>query len=84
MRSNGEIARNCKSMENRLIRYGKKKGMTLPELEAKHENVFAKQARYMGNGIYSWCNVHSVDTRELFLLGVLIRENQPLKNNYDE
>jgi len=74
---------NIKSMEGRIKRLGKKLGKTQAEMEDKHQDVFDRQARYLGNGIYTWCNVHSTDTRELFLLGVLICEGQPLKNNYD-
>jgi len=83
MRTAGEIKKNNKSMEGRIERLGKKLGKTRIELEAKHQGIFGSQAKYLGNGIYGWCNVHSTDTRELFLLGVLIREGQKLKNNYD-
>lgn len=42
--------------------------------EKKHWNSFEKQSRYVGNGIYSWRNILSTDTRELFLLGISLVE----------
>ena len=84
MRTSSEIRKNCESMEGRIERLGKKLGKTPVEMEAKHEKMFERQAMYLGGGTYEWCGVYSTDTRELFLLGVLIREGQPLKNNYDK
>lgn len=45
------------------------------ELEEKYEDNFNKFARYMGNGVYTWKGIHAVDTRQLFLLGILAQEN---------
>ena len=84
MRTSSEIRKNCKSMEGRIERLGKKLGKTRIELEAKHQGIFGKQAMFLGGDTYEWCGVYSTDTRELFLLGVLIREGQKLKNNYDK
>jgi len=44
------------------------------EMEEKHFDLFGRQARYLGNGIYSVSNVYSTDTRELFLMYCAIRE----------
>lgn len=41
--------------------------------ESKHFNKFEKEARYVGNGIYSWGSIQSSDARELFLLGICAR-----------
>lgn len=43
-------------------------------LEKKHWNKFERQAMYLGNGIYKWCGVMANDTRELWLMGILIIE----------
>jgi len=43
--------------------------------EAKYQENFNKYARYMGNGVYSWFGILCDDTRELFLMGVLRKEN---------
>jgi hypothetical protein len=40
------------------------------KLEKKYWSLFERQAMYLGNGIYKWCNVFSNDTRELWLMGV--------------
>ena len=43
-------------------------------MEEKYFDTFSRQARYMGNGIYSIANVYSTDTRELMLMYCAIRE----------
>ncbi len=47
-----------------------------PEMENKHFAKFAKQSRYMGNGVYSipGTNLYSTDTRELFLMFAAAQE----------
>lgn len=47
---------------------------------AKYGKNFGKYARYMGNGVYSWKGLISTDTREMFLLGVLISEGVEFKD----
>jgi hypothetical protein len=49
------------------------------EMEEKHFPQFEKQARYLGNGIYSvpGTNLHSTNTHELFLMFVANREGIP-------
>ena len=39
-------------------------------MEKKHWNEFEKQTSYLGNGVYSWRDQYSTDTRELFLMGI--------------
>jgi hypothetical protein len=39
-----------------------------PAMEEKHWDSFEKRAGYLGNGIYKIENLHSTDTRELFLM----------------
>ena len=55
------------------------------ELENKWFKDFERQARYVGNGVYSWHSIYSSDTRELWLLGVLAREGivVPKEENYE-
>ena len=57
-----ELLKKFPSVEERL------------KLEEKHEKNFEKYARYMGNGVYSWKGINAVDTRQLFLLGILAHE----------
>jgi len=45
-----------------------------PEVEDKHYPRFEKQARYLGNGVYSFNGVYETNTRALFLMGVLVAE----------
>ena len=45
------------------------------EMEDKHYPTYCKQARYLGNGVYTMAGEYSTDTRELFLMFVAIREN---------
>ena len=82
-RTSGEIVKNIKSMEGRIARLAKRQGTTSTEIEERHRKKFEKQAQYMGGYSYEWCGVYSTDTRELFLLGVLICESQELKHNYN-
>jgi hypothetical protein len=44
------------------------------DYEAKYYNNFTKYARYIGNGVYAWRDIHATNTRELFLMGVLKME----------
>lgn len=50
------------------------------DLEKKYEKDFAKQASYMGNGIYSFAGAYASDTREVFLMGILGIEGIEYKN----
>lgn len=50
------------------------------DVEDKYQPRFQKEARYVGNGIYTWCGQYSRNPRELFLMGVLISEG--IKFNY--
>lgn len=47
------------------------------EQEKKYEKKFERNARFMGNGVYSvpGSNLYSTDTRELFLMFVAVHEN---------
>lgn len=47
------------------------------QMQDKHFELYIKQARYKGNGIYfiPQTNLYSTDTRELFLMFVAAREN---------
>ena len=49
------------------------------DVEKKYGDTFNKYARYMGNGVYSWGGDVATDTRELFLIGILRRENIKFK-----
>lgn len=49
------------------------------EMEDKHYPIYCKQAKYVGNGVYSIADLYSTDTRELFLMFVALRENLTLK-----
>ena len=68
------ITVTIKAMQAKIARLEKEQGLEKNTLEEKYRDNFDRQARYLGNGIYSWCNVNSIDTRELFLMGVLIHE----------
>jgi len=48
-------------------------------LREKYRHLFSVQASYMGNGVYQWCGQYSTDTRELWLMGILIWENIEFK-----
>ena len=65
-------------MQNR-IKYLQKKIPETIDVEVKYRNKFDKQARYLGNGTYHWNGVYSTDTRELFLMGVLVAEGIKFK-----
>ena len=84
MRTSNEIRKNIRSLERRIERLAKKQNSTSVEFEATYQERFEKMSTYMGGGTYQWCGVFSTDTRELFLLGVLVYEGQPFKNNYDK
>jgi hypothetical protein len=45
-------------------------GLISRKVQDKHFNKFSKQARYLGNGVYSipGTNLFASDTRELFLM----------------
>lgn len=49
------------------------------EKQDKYYENFCKYARYMGNGTYSWLDIYSIDTRELYLMGCLQKEKIPFK-----
>jgi len=44
------------------------------DMEDRHFDNYCKQAGYVGNGIYRIGNLHSTDTRELFLMYVAEQE----------
>lgn len=44
------------------------------DIDKKYFDRFAKNACYMGNGVYQYQNIYSTDTRELFLLTSLMQE----------
>jgi hypothetical protein len=49
------------------------------EMEDKHYPTYTKQARYLGNGVYTIAGLYSTDTRELFLMFAALREEIPFK-----
>lgn len=49
------------------------------ELSKKYRSGFEKYCVYTGNRTYSWIGIHSTDTRELWLMGVLHKENVKFK-----
>ena len=62
-------------MENTRIKYLESLlPMSEDKLEKKHLKHFEKYATYMGGGTYQWQGIRSSDTRELWLMGVLCRE----------
>ena len=48
--------------------------MSEDKLKEKYLNNFKKYATYTGGGTYQWQGIRSSDTRELWLMGVLSRE----------
>ena len=44
------------------------------ELNEKYWDKFKKEGKFLGNGVYEWCGQYSGDTRESWLMGVLICE----------
>lgn len=44
------------------------KKLITDEIEWKYQDRFNREARYMGNGIYSISGLYSTDTRELYLM----------------
>lgn len=64
---------------NKRIKYLESKLPTGLDYEGKYYDNFAKYARYMGNGVYTWRGIHATDTRELFLMGVLRMEKVEFK-----
>ena len=54
------------------INYLEKKMKKAGILESTYDERFKKEARYMGNGVYSWVGQFASSTRELKLLGILI------------
>lgn len=58
-------------------------GKITPDMEKKYMPKFERQAAYMGNGIYAipQTNIHSTDTRELFLMFVATHENIKYKTD---
>jgi hypothetical protein len=53
------------------------------EIRDKYFNKFSKQARYLGNGVYSipGTNLIANDTRALFLMFCAAQEGIEFKNN---
>ena len=49
------------------------------DYETKYRKRFERSASYLGNGVYAWDELRATDTRELFLLGVLIGEGIKFK-----
>jgi hypothetical protein len=52
------------------------------EIQDKHFNKFSKQARYLGNGVYSipGANLIANDTRALFLMFCAVQEGIEYKS----
>jgi hypothetical protein len=52
------------------------------KMEKKYRDKFEKQARYLGNNIYSIpaTDLYSADPRELFLMFVAVHENISFTN----
>jgi hypothetical protein len=44
------------------------------DIDKKYFDRFAKNACYMGNGVYQYRDIYSTDTRELFLITSLMQE----------
>lgn len=61
-------------LEERLKKLARKKGAYARDLEGKHRKAFDRQARFVGNGIYTIAGLHSTDTRELMLMFTLQQE----------
>lgn len=54
------------------INYLEEKMKNAGILESAYDARFKKEARYMGNGVYSWVGQFASNPRELKLLGILI------------
>ena len=52
-----------------------------PEMEEKYFSRFERFAGHVGNGIYKIHNLHSTDTRELFLMFCAQEENIEFENS---
>ena len=63
-----------KALEEKLAKYCKRKGLQPRKIEEKHRKAFDRQARFVGNGIYTIAGLHSTDTRELMLMFTLQQE----------
>lgn len=44
------------------------------ELDVKYWDKFTKESRFVKNNLYVWDGIHASTTRELYLMGVLLRE----------
>lgn len=51
------------------------------EMEERYYEIYIKEAMFVGPQMYEWRGLFSSDTRELFLMGVLLREG--IKFEYD-
>ena len=53
-------------------------------LVGKYFPIFARQAMYMGNGIYSIGRLHSTNTQELFLMFIADMEDIDYEGKVEE
>ena len=44
------------------------------EMDEKYYTIFTKEAFFVKTNLYEWRGLFSSDTRELYLMGVLLRE----------
>ncbi len=70
-------------LEQRLKELAKETKKRVSTLEGRHRPKFERQARYVGNGIYSIAGLHSTDTRELMLMFTLQCEGVKVKDTND-
>lgn len=52
-----------------------------PAMQDKWFSKYSKQARFMGNGVYSVCDMYSTSPRELFLMFAALNEGIPIPEN---
>lgn len=74
-----EIQTDIERYENMIRALEDDQGLDEYAIEERYQKGFENNARYMGNGVYSWCGMYSTDTRELFVMGVLIMEGVELE-----
>ena len=44
------------------------------EMDKKYYEKFKKEARFVKNNLYTWDGIYASEVRELYLMGVLLRE----------
>lgn len=71
-----------KELEDRVSDLAKRRKVAKMNLEDRHRDAFAKQAQYVGNGIYTITGLYSTDTRELMLMFVLQQEGEPVNDKH--